>query len=344
MSRILRAALCALCGIVWGFCAPGLAKPVVPGTGVKVEQVGDDFEDPEWRYIMNGRKASHEQDEQQRPPGGLSTNGRWYESAKRGQPDIVRRIATPPGGLIGSRGSLFVCTRFSGVPGEIADAQMQDDLLMGIASRLGKPISVAWQPSVVVRVYLPEFNRWENRSGSSFGIRTDVRGRNPDGSVEPYWPGMFILFRSETSAKYDHDFAQVTVRARNNGADVPGPEITEPGWWTFGMSFTPDGQVHQYAHAGTEDLTAADLLYSSHPYGMKALVLDNFFIDVANREDGETWSTPWVIDDPAVYVIPPEGMTVADLSKAKSASGDLSRQRPTAQAALGRFIGSLQRR
>ena len=81
------------------FSAGALAEPLVPGTGVVVQMVGDDFESPDWRYVFNGEKASHEQDEQQRPPGGKSTNGRWYEGAKRGQPDVVRRIATPPGGL-----------------------------------------------------------------------------------------------------------------------------------------------------------------------------------------------------------------------------------------------------
>src|SRR5687768_7419525 len=75
------------------------SEPFVPGTGVKLTVVGDNFEDPNWGYAMNGRKASHEQDEEQRPPGGKSKNGRWYEGAKRGHPDVVRRIGTPPGGL-----------------------------------------------------------------------------------------------------------------------------------------------------------------------------------------------------------------------------------------------------
>ena len=91
-------------------------QPFVPGSGVKVIQCGDNFEAADWRYIMNGAKASHEQDEEQRPPGGRSVNGRWYEGAKRGQPDVIRRIATPPGGLPGSKGSLFLATKFSGIP------------------------------------------------------------------------------------------------------------------------------------------------------------------------------------------------------------------------------------
>jgi hypothetical protein len=310
------------------------AEPVVPGTGVKVPFVGDDFESPDWKYILNSPKASHEQDEDQRPPGGRSTNGRWYEGAKRGQPDVVRRLATPPGGLPGSRGALMVATKFSGVPGAVSGKQMQDDLLMGVATRLGRPIPASWTPSVVVRVYLPEFSRWEQRNGSSFGVRADVAGRDTNGSVEPYWPGMFLLFRCAATGKYDHDFAQITVRAKEDGHDVPGPVIEEPGWWTFGLSFTPDGQVHQYASPGIDDLTEEDHLLSSRPYGSQFLYLDNFFVNVANLDNGRNWSTPWVIDDPAVFVIPPRGQRVENLARGGSLAARATS--PAARMARGR--------
>jgi hypothetical protein len=326
----------SLCFAIMGWTAmPASAEPIVPGTGVRVTMVGDDFEAADWQYMPNGAKASYEQDEAQRPPGGKSRNGRWYESAMRGQPDVVRRIPTPPGGLPGSKGSLYLATKFSGVPGELSGKQMQDDLLLGIQTRLGRGIPVTWRPSVVVRVYLPEFHRWENRSGSSFGVRCDVRGRTPDGALEPYWPGMFILFRSETNEKYDRDHAQLTVRARNNGQDVPGPVIDEPGWWTFGMSFSPDGQVHQYARPGIGDLTEADRLYSSTPYGNKAQFVDAFFVNVANLDNGRTWSTPWVIDDAMVYVIPPQGQTLAGLTRAAPPQSE-------AQTAVNRMFNALR--
>jgi hypothetical protein len=337
-----RLAIVVLAGSAPLVIRPVDAAPVVPGSGLKLAVVGDDFEAADWQYFPNGAKASYEQDEIQRPPGGKSKNGRWYESAMRGQPDVVRRIPTPPGGLPGSRGSLLLATKFSGVPGTLSGKQMQDDLLMGIQTRLGRPISVSWQPSVVVRVYLPEFKRWENRSGSSFGIRCDVRGRTPNGQLEAYWPGMFILFRSETSEKYDYDFAQISVRARNNGQDAPGPVIDEPGWWTFGMSFSPDGQVHHYARAGTGDLTEEDQLYSSTPYGNRCQYLDSFFVNVANLDNGRTWSTPWVIDDPSVYVVPPRGQSVQNLT----GSGAMAQRDGQAgnQAMLNRVFNSLQRR
>ncbi|HEX6961083.1 MAG TPA: hypothetical protein VF175_04400 [Lacipirellula sp.] len=308
------------------------AEPFVPGTGVVVPICGDDFEEPRWQYIKNGSKASYEQDEQQRPPGGKSANGRWYEGAKRGQPDVIRRLPTPPGGLAGSTGSMFVATRFSGIPGASSGKQQQDDLLMGVESRLGRSIPASWSPSVVVRVYLPEFNRWEQRSGASFGVRADIVGRTPDGDTEPYWPGMFIMFRSARSGKYDHDYAQLTIRAQSNGRDVPGPVIEEPGWWTFGLSFTPDGAVHQYASPGVDDLTEEDHLYSSFPYGNRMAGFSNFFINVANRDDGRTWSTPWVIDDPTLYVIPPHGQSLENLVRGRSSfAGRVSPQGRTAR-------------
>ena len=31
---------------------------VVPGTGMKLNQVGDDFEDVDWKWVPNGSKAS----------------------------------------------------------------------------------------------------------------------------------------------------------------------------------------------------------------------------------------------------------------------------------------------
>ncbi len=310
-------------------------EPFVPGTGVKVKQVGDDFEDPQWRYTMNGKKASHEQDKKQRPPGGASKNKRWFESALRGQPDVIKRVATPSGGVEGSQGSMLLATRFSGIPGKLAGTQMQDDLIMGVSTRIGRSVPVGWRPNCTVRVYLPEFDRWENRTGASFGIRADVRGRDRKGKIEPYWPGFFLLFRSETSKKFDKDFAQISVRAQRNGRDLAGPKIYEPGWWTFGMSFTPDGQVHFYASEGADALTEEDHLYSSFPYGSQAMFFDNFFFDVANWENGKNWSTSWIVDDVEFFVIPPKGKTLANLVRSRHTSV-ARRSKPNA---FGRVFG-----
>jgi hypothetical protein len=289
------------------------AQPFVPGTGEMLERCFDDFEDPNWKWTYNHPKSSHEQDENQRGPGGFSNNGLWHEGAKRGTPDMVKRVPTPPGGIEGSQGALMFATRLSGIPGKISNQQQQDDLLLKIDRVTRGPINVAWQPSCTVRVYLPPFEKWENRTGPSFGMRADCIARTRENETEHYWPGMFFLFRSESTRNVENDMAKLTVRADARGRDVRSYDITEPGWWTMGMSFTPDGQVHYYASPGVDDLNEQDYLMSSYPYGYKTLSFDNFFFNVANWETGNNWSTAWVIDDPKMFVIPPQGESVAQI-------------------------------
>ncbi len=289
------------------------AEPFVPGTGSFLEDCSDDFEAKNWSYRLNLPKSSYEQDEVQRSPGGYSNNRLWHEGAKRGTPDVVKRVATPEGGIEGSAGALLLQTRYSGIPRRLSGKQQQDDLLLKFDRKLGRAIPVAWRPSCTVRVYLPPFEEWENRTGPSFGMRADCRGRTPQNEMDPYWPGMFLLFRSETSKQYDKDFAKLTIRSNKRGGDIRSFDIQEPGWWTFGMSFTKNGEIHYYASPGVEDLTEEDFLMSSFPYNYRCLTFNNFFFNVANWDNGRTWSTKWVIDDPKIFVQPPAGREVAHL-------------------------------
>ena len=64
------------------------------------------------------------------------------------------------------------------------------------------------------------------------------------------------------------------------------------------MSVTSDGRVHYYARQGVEDLRAQDHLYSSWPYGYQAEQFATHFFNSVNMNDGRTWSTPFIIDDP----------------------------------------------
>ena len=205
--------------------------------------------------------------------------------------DVVKRVATPPGGIPGSEGALLFQSKDTGIPGRITNQQQQDDLLMKVDRMIGRSIPVTWQPSCTVRVYLPPFEQWEQRSGASFGMRADCRGRIPEGETAAYWPGMFILFQKGNAQNGGADHAQITVRSNGNGQDMRSTKITEPGWWTLGMSFTPDGQIHYYGHAGVEDLTEEDFLASSFPYNYRCLAFDNFFFNVANWDNGKSWST-----------------------------------------------------
>ena len=126
-----------------------------------------------------------------------------------------------------------------------------------------------------------------------------------ESEVEPYWPGIWIHSQREGQRGAKADGAYLAVRSNRMGHDFRVRDIStdEFGWWTFGMSFSPDGMVHYYASPGVDELSEADYISSQFPYGYQARQFRTYFFDVCNRNDGRTWSTPWVIDDPKLYLV-----------------------------------------
>jgi len=306
--------LLALAAGMFAVDAQVVQAQVVPGTGTKVQNVGDDFEDPEWGFTHNFPKGSKEQDKQTRGPTGFSTNRRWYEGPMRGQPDYLTRVETPEGGLPGSTGALLMRSLRTGVPSYVSHKQQQDDLVANMRSGGIGHLSVSRTPSVVTRVYIPDFKQWEQRSGVSFGFRagtwgtyygnsyTDKEGKKvKTGDFDEYWPGMFI--RLNPARGEQPTTAQLLIRSNSRGADMPGPVIHEPGWWTLGMSFTPDGKIHYYASPGVDPLVAEDYVTSANPYSFRCSRFSTFFFNVVNNDDGRSWSTPWIVDDSEVFVL-----------------------------------------
>lgn len=301
--RLFRFRILALlvASIAPAWCADAFAAgPLVPGTGYEIKTVGDDFEDEAWEYVPNFPKSSNNMDKRTRNPGGFSRNGRWFEAALRGQPDYVARVETPPGGIPGSKGALMLRTLQSGIPGNPSHTHQQDDFIANVRAKVGGSISVAYEPSITTRVYMPPVEQWENRSGSQFAFRAGCRGGD---EMEEYWPGIFIQFDSETQNRARRDGISLAVRADGRGRDIRTLDVTQTGWWTFGISFTNDGRVHYYAKPGVEDLTAADHIASYTPYSMPCRRVETFFYDVFNQDDGKTWSTAWIIDDPKLFVV-----------------------------------------
>jgi len=289
-------------------------KPVlVPGTGSIVKGVGDDFEDAAWKWNYNHPKSSEEQDKRTRSPMGRSINGRWFEGPKRGTPDVVKRIELPAPGLEGSTHGLLIASLHAGIPGKTTYQMQQDDLIYNMQKVTGRGISVVDSPSVVTRVYMPPFEQWEKRNGPSFGFRAGcythatITGKDhPDKGrfgLEEYWPGMFVCFEPANAKRKTPDSAHLRIRGGRNGGEIRGPKIDETGWWTLGLSFSPDGMVHYFASKGVDDLTMDDHITSQFPYGYRTELLKTFFYNVCTRDDDKTWSTPWVIDDPKVYFV-----------------------------------------
>jgi hypothetical protein len=279
-----------------------------------MSKVGDDFEDEGWSYLPNRPKSSNNIDKNMREPIGISANQRIFESTYRGHPDAVKRVATPENGIPGSRGSLFLQSRITGVPGRPSGKQQQDDLMVNVYGILNREIGPQYQPSCTVRVFVPPWEKWEDRSGSSFGFRLDCEAwdtRRGEGflaaryakSWQSYWPGIFIVLNREADG-FPKTHAQLLIRAGVSGEDILGPAVMEPGWYTLGMSITTNGEVHYFARKGPGELTSEDHIASSFPYGYRCEKFNLMFFNIVNVDDGRSISTPWIIDDPSVYIIP----------------------------------------
>lgn len=312
LKRILLSTTCLLL-VIYG---NNVNAQVVPGTGTLIEHVGDDFEDPDWSFVHNFPKGSRENNDRTNGPSGYSTNGRFIEGPERGQPDHMQIVPTPAGGLPGSRQALWVSTLHSGVPGQNTNTVEQDDLIAICPQLLGTNIRPSESPNCVVRVFFPEPERWEKRNGPHFGFRLGCRTTAPQegegflglGSPmgpEPYWPGIWVHYRHTADRTGPAGTAFLTVRGDANGRDIRAGDMDQFGWWTFGISATPDGQVHYYAKRGVGNLTAADRLSSQYPYGFRTEQVTSFFFNFCNLNDGKTWSTPIVIDDPQLYLVNP---------------------------------------
>jgi hypothetical protein len=287
---------------------------LVPGTGIQLTQVGDDFEDEAWGYTPNNPKSTEDIDEKQRQPMGKSSNGRWYEGAKRGHPDIVKRVPTPAGGLEGSEGALLMKSLQTGIPNAPSFKMHQDDFICNVQYRIGGTVPVSQSPSMTTRVYLPPMEDWERRNGPHFAFRAAVETTimetkkqflfaSQEKKDEIYWPGLFILRGVKTVNGKQTPYAYFRVRADRTGGDFLGPEIPVMGWWTLGLSFTPDGLVHYFAKQGTGELTRDDYIATAMPYGYRCEEVRSFFYNVVNGDNGRDWSTDWIIDDPKFYVV-----------------------------------------
>jgi hypothetical protein len=326
MTRLSRRDFGLACAALAATTSPALAEPmapagtayrqrltpqhksrlVVPGSGPRVAKTGDDFEDPAFVYYPQHPKSSWNIDDEVRVPGSYSSNWVWAEGAKRGTPDVVKRIATPPGGLEGSQGALLIQTLYSGVPGRLSNEDQQDDLLHDVTGRIGREIPLAWTPNVVCRVFIPPETQWERRNGASFGFRTGINAYTPDGDYDEYWPGIFFWMQRERQADGKIKASiSVVVRADEWGRDLPMLTFEPSSWCTLGISHTPDGRCHFFARAGVENLTADDHLGSYMCYNWRGVTFTNFFFNVMNFDNGRSWSTPWVIDDAMLHVASP---------------------------------------
>jgi hypothetical protein len=275
---------------------------LIPGTGLRIAKTGDDFEDEKFLYYPQHPKSSWNIDKEMNVPGGISVNNLWAEGGKRGTPDVVKRIATPPGGIEGSKGSMMIQSLHPAVPGRLSHQEHQDDLLHNVEGVTGTQIPVAWSPNVVCRVYIPAEAQWERRNGATFGYRIGLYGYTPQGKYDEYWPGIFFHMQREQTKEGKVKASILSVlRADEFGRDLPGPTFEPSSWCTLGMSMPPDGSVQFFGKPGVEDLTEKDFLGGWHCYSWRAVNFSTFFYNVINLDNGRNWGTPWTVDDAYLY-------------------------------------------
>jgi hypothetical protein len=275
---------------------------LIPGTGLRIARTGDDFEDEKFLYYPQHPKSSWNIDKEMNIPGGISVNNLWAEGGKRGTPDVVKRIPTPPGGVEGSKGCMMMQSLHPGIPGRLLHEEHQDDLLHNVEGVTGSQIPVAWSPNVVCRVYIPGEAQWERRNGATFGYRIGLYGYTPQGKYDEYWPGIFFHMQREQTKEGKMKPSILSVlRADEFGRDLPGPTFEPSSWCTLGMSMPPDGSVQFFGKPGIEDLTEKDFLGGWHCYSWRAVNFSTFFYNVINLDNGRNWGTPWTVDNAYLY-------------------------------------------
>lgn len=293
-----------------------------PGTGTRVAEFGDTFEEAGWTYNYNNPKLYNqyhnpgsgwvEKIHTSNTPTSVSANGRWIESPTRGHPDVVEQVRTPSGGLPGSQYALRIRTKDSGTPNLTQGTVQQDDLLNIVPGKTSANLPLGQGLSVVTRIYLPPLSEWHDLKGFHIGFRVGASGKDKNGKSQNYWPGIWIWMDKSDNGQRHFRF---TVRANNEGSDVMASEkkFTRTGWWTLGMSFNRDGSISYYASPGVDDLNVTDILTFTagsqtavatyKPYGYEFTDLDYLFFSTGNT-DGQ-WSTEFIVDDVAVYSVLP---------------------------------------
>ena len=229
---------------------------------------------------------------------------------KRGQPDVIRRVQPPEGGISGSTGALLLCSLRTG-GNYPTNTLQQEDLIANVSNRVGK-IPVSRGPNVVTRVWIPPFEEFENRPNQchfAFRLALEQQPYQSFGGFSApedhhFWPGIFVnMVRNPNAQKDGHpNGIYLWMKATQRGTQIRGPISTTTGWWTMGMSVAPDGKVNYFAKPGVEELTERDMIGSDYPFGKRAILFRNFFFNVCNGDDGRSWSSQFVIDDPTLFV------------------------------------------
>jgi hypothetical protein len=278
------------------------AEILIPGSGTPIEVC--DFE----------RSSEHAEDVYDYGAGRTGT-GYGLCGSLRGVPENIVASPPQPGALPGSRRALYferedrarsrfyeenpeaVGTQVYGVP----DEENQDDFLL----RAGRFVASDGL-SITVR-YFVDLNR---DAYCSFALRST--GWFTDGREhQRIYPAVWLYSADDGTGAFRDLRAFLRVADFSTGdrgfykrdllLDLPDKE----GWWTLGLAFSHDGDVHYFASPGSDELTPADYLTSGSVVAPGYWFVENLDAVVMISTSNFCRSNPiQTMDDIQVYVNP----------------------------------------
>jgi len=269
-----------LCAWWLGLALAGHALAGVPGVGIVIDAISDEFEAP--------FSFDHQ--------ANISSNGLWYGQF-RGAPEIVQLVAPPDGATAESASALRLRSIDNG---DDPNPGMEDFVANFYdATLFGRFLEFSEEPSFVTYAYFPPVSQWpQTAEGSNcFGFRvaawddTLVSPSNPHGE---YYPSIWA-FRGSDGKGY--------LNARVGDGFIPDvliAEITSTGWFTLGISWDAEGRIEYYAAAGRRELTAGDLIYTDIYSARRLDVVPYHFFSLRFPATGNT-SPDFLVDRCRVF-------------------------------------------
>ncbi|MFH1507170.1 MAG: hypothetical protein ABIG46_01910 [Candidatus Omnitrophota bacterium] len=215
--------------------------PNVLGRNHRLNDLCDDFEDVNWYFDYDKRE---------------SNNGLWKANTgdnDKGEPEILKRVSPPAGGIIGSTGALVIQTN---IPEKVVDKNKDQEDSESTGTGQHK-LSREKQPVFIVRVYLPPFAEWGDYY--SFGFRILAYGNAPHDT--PAVPSIWI--RYEGKIKGAHFYFRIFDK-QGMPVEVIGKPIKQYGWWTLAIAFDQNGNSRFYAKPGVEPLSNSDKMFDTN--------------------------------------------------------------------------------
>lgn len=275
----------------------------VLGRTDRLDNISDDFEDPNWEYDRQNHISSNRF---WRGSPGLKGS----DKSDRGDPEILERVTPPKDGKTGSTGALKIGTN---LPDDDNNPTQDDLRTLSFEEKLERKLTRIDQPVFIMRIWLPSFDQLEKNH--QFGFRLEAQSNDTPNS---YYPSIWlrynhILQRKDRNYVFrgSHFFFRIFYLDGSNMkyCEEYGGPIKQPGWWTIAITFDENGVCYYYARPGVDALSEENKIFDDIQFniksGKKALLMDHVnagLISLGYQKEGNI-SPRFVIDDYEVWTV-----------------------------------------